>query len=234
MTARVPKAKVIDLDMFETSAIRVANLKAHNKKVICYISFGSWENWRPDKGKFPASVIGKKYDGWAGERWLDIRQIAILAPIFEARLDKCKAKGFDAVEPDNLDAYENDTGFNITKADQLTFINWLADAAHARGLSIGLKNVPEFAPQVVAKFDWALDRGLLRPALVRPDEAFHRRWQGCVRRRIHRQSHQLQEVLRPRCGTQILAIAQAPLAQCLDQTLSGLTRRVFPAIADLG
>lgn len=163
----VPKAKVIDLDMFETSAIRVANLKAHNKKVICYISFGSWENWRPDKSNFPAAVIGKKYDGWAGERWLDIRQIATLAPIFEARLDKCKAKGFDAVEPDNLDSYENDTGFAITKADQLAFINWLADAAHARGLSIGLKNVPEFAPQLAAKFDWALT-----------EDCYDQRWCG--------------------------------------------------------
>jgi len=142
--------------MFETAALTVANLKANGKKVICYISFGSWENWRPDKARFPAAVIGKTYDGWAGERWLDIRKIATLAPIFEARLDKCKAKGFHAVEPDNLDGYENDTGFNITRADQLRFIKWLADAAHARGLSIGLKNVPEFAPDVLARFDWAL------------------------------------------------------------------------------
>jgi hypothetical protein len=152
----VPKSQVIDLDMFETPAITVANLKANNKKTICYISVGSWENWRPDKNAFPASVIGKKYDGWAGERWLDIRKIALLAPILEARLDKCKAKGFDAVEPDNLDGYQNDTGFNITRADQLRFIRWLADAAHARGLSIGLKNVPEFAAAVVDKYDWAL------------------------------------------------------------------------------
>lgn len=152
----IPAAKVLDIDMFETTAAEVHRLHAAGKRVICYINVGAWENWRPDRAAFPASVIGKAYDGWAGERWLDIRRLGILAPIIGKRLDLCKAKGFDAVEPDNLDGYENDTGFAITRADQLRFITWLADAAHSRGLSIGLKNVPEFIPQVLSRFDWAL------------------------------------------------------------------------------
>jgi hypothetical protein len=155
-TGSLPAAAVIDADMFETKAATVAALHAAGKKAICYISFGSWENWRPDRNRFPASVIGKPYDGWKGERWLDIRRIAVLAPIFEARLNKCKAKGFDAVEPDNLDGYQNKTGFPLTRADQLRFLKWLANAAHVRGLSIGLKNVPEFIPQVLPLYDWAL------------------------------------------------------------------------------
>ncbi len=152
----IPTASAVDLDLNDTTKAQVSALRAKGKTVICYISFGSWENWRPDKNAIPASVIGKPLDGWPGERWLDIRQIATLAPIFNARLDLCKSKGFRAVEPDNLDAYENDTGFPITRADQVRFIKWLAMAAHAHGLSIGLKNVPELLPDVITKFDWAL------------------------------------------------------------------------------
>lgn len=152
----IPPADVIDVDMFETTAATVAALHAAGKKTICYISFGSWENWRPDKAKFPASVIGKPLAGWAGERYLDVRQRAILGPIFNARLALCKQKGFDAVEPDNLDAYETNSGFPITRADEIRFIRWLAVLAHNHGLSIGLKNVPEFTTLLVSQFDWAL------------------------------------------------------------------------------
>jgi hypothetical protein len=152
----IPSATAIDTDLFETSATTVARLHAHGKKVICYINVGAWENWRPDKASFPPSVIGRAYDGWAGERWLDIRKLSVLAPILAKRMDRCKAKGFDAIEPDNLDGYQQNTGFPITRADQLRFINWLSDAAHRRGLSIGLKNVPEFVPLMVTRFDWAL------------------------------------------------------------------------------
>ena len=91
------------------------------RKVIGYISVGSWEDWRPDKDQFLADVLGKDYEGWPGEKWLDIRQIDRLAPIMLARLDLCKEKGFDAVEPDNIEIHDNDTGFPITYQDQLKY-----------------------------------------------------------------------------------------------------------------
>jgi hypothetical protein len=75
----------------------------------------------------------------------------------EARLDLCKAMGFDAVEPDNLDGYQNSSGFPLTAADQLAYNRFLADAAHSRGLSIGLKNDLDQAAELLASFDWALD-----------------------------------------------------------------------------
>jgi len=34
---------------------------------------------------------------------------------------------------------------------------WLAETAHARGLSIGLKNDMDQAPELLAHFDWALN-----------------------------------------------------------------------------
>jgi hypothetical protein len=75
-------------------------IHANGGKGICYISVGSWEHWRPDKGRFPRRVLRRGYYGWPGEKWLDVRQLDALAPIMEARMDACKEKGFDAIEPD--------------------------------------------------------------------------------------------------------------------------------------
>lgn len=147
---------VYDVDLFETDATLIASLKQSGKKLICYLSAGSWEEWRPDAGEFPQELLGNDYAGWPGEKWLDIRQIDKLAPILRSRLDLCRQKGFDAVEPDNIDSYENETGFPLSPADQITFNTWLAAEAHARGLSIGLKNDGEQAGELVAHFDWAL------------------------------------------------------------------------------
>jgi hypothetical protein len=71
-------------------------------------------------------------------------------------MDQCKAKGFDALEPDNIDGYTNDTGFPLTYQDQLNYNLWLANEAHARGLSIGLKNDPDQVADLLPYFDWAL------------------------------------------------------------------------------
>ena len=147
---------VYDIDLFDNGRDVVAALHGAGKRVICYISAGSWEEWRPDAGNFPDSILGSAYDGWEGERWLDIRKIDELAPIIEGRLDQCQMKGFDAIEPDNIDGYDNDTGFPISYDDQLKYNRWLADEAHERGLSIGLKNDPEQAVALVSYFDWAL------------------------------------------------------------------------------
>jgi hypothetical protein len=149
-------AQMIDIDLFDHSAEVVSALHAQGRKVVCYISVGSYEDWRPDAADFPESVLGKDYQGWPGEKWLDIRQINLLAPMMRARLDLCKSKGFDAVEPDNMDSYTNDTGFPLTYDDQLTYNLWLATEAHQRGLSIGLKNNPDQVDDLLAEYDWAL------------------------------------------------------------------------------
>ncbi len=149
------EADVYDIDLYVDQAI-IDDLHAKGRKVICYISVGSWEDWRPDKDQFPAEVLGKDYDGWPGERWLDIRQIDKLAPIMLARLDLCKAKGFDALEPDNMEIYTNDTGFPLTFSDQLKFALWLADEAHKRGLAIGQKNASDQVADLVNVYDFAI------------------------------------------------------------------------------
>ena len=146
-----------DLDLFTTPQATIQALKNRGKIVICYLSAGSYENYRSDAGSFPASVLGNTLDGWPDERWLDIRQIDLLAPIIRARMDLARAKGCDGVEPDNIDGYTNNTGFPLTSADQLRYNRWLAAEAHQRGLSIGLKNDLDQVADLVDTFDWALN-----------------------------------------------------------------------------
>ena len=140
------EADVYDIEVFDNDASVVAELHAKGRKVIGYINVGSWEDWRPDRDLFPPEVLGKDYEGWPGERWLDIRRLDLLAPLMCARMDLCKARGFDAVEPDNMDIHVTDTGFPITYQDQLNYVLWLADEAHQRGLSIGIKNAADQLP----------------------------------------------------------------------------------------
>jgi hypothetical protein len=150
-------AHMYDIDGFDNTASVVASLHAQGRKVVCYIDAGTYENWRSDANQFPASVKGNAVQGWAGEQWLDIRQLQVLAPIMQARLDMCQSKGFDGVEFDNVDGYTNKTGFPLTANDQLTYNAWLAQEAHARGMSAGLKNDLDQVTQLVPSFDWALD-----------------------------------------------------------------------------
>lgn len=147
---------VYDIDGFDHSADTVAELHRHGRRVICYLSIGAWEDFRPDAGDFPESVIGRS-NGWEGERWLDIRRTDVLEPLMAARLDRCRDKGFDAVEPDNMDGYRNRTGFPLTAADQLRYNRLVARLAHQRGLAVGLKNDLGQIPQLVDDFDFAVN-----------------------------------------------------------------------------
>lgn len=148
-------ADVYDIDLFDTPIRTINTLKAKGKTVICYFSAGSYEDWRPDAPYFPSDLLGKKLKGW-DEKWLDIRAIGILRKIMVRRLDLAADKGCDAVEPDNVDGYTNDTGFALSPRDQIRFNKMLAIEAHKRGLAIGLKNDGEQARILEPWFDFAV------------------------------------------------------------------------------
>ena len=149
-------AAVYDVDGFETPASTVSRLHAQSRHAICYLDVGSWESYRPDAAAFPRSVIGRRYEGFPDERWLDIRRFHAFAGPLKRRFDICARKGFDAVEPDNLAGWENKTGFPITAAAQLRFNRWVARQVHARGMAVALKNDGGQANRLVGNFDFAI------------------------------------------------------------------------------
>lgn len=149
-----------DVDGFDASASDVAALHAAGIKAVCYLSAGTWENWRPDAAQFPTAIRGKN-NGWPGEKWLDVRDIqkanSPLRTVMDARLDMCKHKDFDMVELDNVDGYSNSTGFSITAADQAFYDATLANDSHSRGMSVLQKNDNEQIPTLLPYFDGALN-----------------------------------------------------------------------------
>lgn len=149
-------APVYEVDGFDVSRATVKKLHSLGRKVICYIDVGSWETYRRDANRFPKSVIGKVYDGYPNERWLDIRRFRKFAGPLKDRIRMCARKGFDGLEPDNINGWENPTGFPITARDQLRFNRWIAKVAHRNGLAVGLKNDGRQARKLVGNFDFAV------------------------------------------------------------------------------
>jgi hypothetical protein len=60
-------------------------------------------------------------------------------------IDGCRARGFLAVEPDNLDSWTRSRE-RLTRADNVAFARLLTRRAHAVGLAIGQKNASSLAP----------------------------------------------------------------------------------------
>lgn len=157
--------KVMDLEPASVTTKDIARLKARGVFTICYVSVGTIENFRSDFLQFPENVIGNIYGDWPDENFLDIRQMDILLPLMRKRFHKCRKLGFDAIEADNMDVYENDSGFPITQDDNVKYLRALADIARDMGLQIAQKNVPELSPLLIDKFDFVISEG-----------CFHNNW----------------------------------------------------------
>jgi len=174
------EAGVYDVDGFATGRREVAALQRLGRHVICYLDVGSWESYRPDAGRFPPVAIGRRYEGFPDERWLDVSRFRLFAAPLERRIAMCARRGFDAVEPDNLAGWENETGFAIDAGDQLRFNRWIARQVHARGMAVALKNDGPQVPQLVGSFDFAIveqcfqyeECGLYRPFVERGKAVF--------------------------------------------------------------
>jgi hypothetical protein len=134
----------------------MARLHGKGKQVICYFSAVNREDWRPDAAAFPRAAIGNPLGGWRGERWLDVRPLDGVLPIMKARIALAAARGCDAVDPDNVDGYRNDTGFPLVYDDQIRFNRALADGAHEAGLAVSLKNDLGQIPDLLSHVDFAV------------------------------------------------------------------------------
>ena len=157
----------------------VKALHAQGDKVIGYIDAGTAETWRPDYpqySSFNAScggcLLGKPVGGFRDEFWLNINTNVsgvnpntgqtetaqqFIIDELSARLDKAKSLGVDAIEFDNVDAYQNKTGLSISAATQEQFDATIANLAHSKGLTVGLKNDLGQANDLQPYFDFAIN-----------------------------------------------------------------------------
>lgn len=158
---QTPNRQVYDIDLYDTSKQTITTLKGRGRIVICYFSAGTWEDWRSDAASYPKAALGKALPAWPGERWLDYRRNDVRA-LLAKRLDLAVSKGCDGVDPDNVDGYSNDNGLKLTMSEQLDFNRWLATQAHARNLSVGLKNAIDLLPQLAEHFDFAINESCYR------------------------------------------------------------------------
>lgn len=99
-----PDVEIYDLDMFDNDISAFETLQKAGKKVICYFSAGSWEDWRDDKDKWNKADLGKGLDGWEGERWVNLSASGV-HDVMKERINLAWRKGCDAIDPDNVDGY---------------------------------------------------------------------------------------------------------------------------------
>ncbi|ORX86134.1 hypothetical protein BCR32DRAFT_199337 [Anaeromyces robustus] len=158
---KIEKAQVLDVDV-NKSVGTIEEYHKAGKKVICYFSGGTLENFRDDKDDFYAvkGLVRNTYEAWADEKWLDIRK-ADLKPLIKRRMETAVKKNCDAIEVDNLDAYQFDEVKSwddpLTKKDLINYAIWLGKTAHELGISIGLKNALFMIDEVSNYFDFAIN-----------------------------------------------------------------------------
>ena len=128
---------------------------------ICYVNTfqtqpGENDWWAEQHGDLLLKDANGDYvedPDWPGERLLDTRAAGELADVAGEWFAGCRAKGFRAVEPDNLDSWTRSGGL-LTRADALAYSKILIDRAHVAGLAIAQKNTPDVSGE--AGFDFAI------------------------------------------------------------------------------
>ena len=157
--------KLVDFDAFETSNASsvISQLKNQgNVSVTCYFSAGTAEDWRSDYNRFTAADKSGQLDDWEGEYILDTRSTNV-RNIMADRIKAMKNFGCTGIEPDNVDGYSYNSGFPLTKATALNYLDFLQQQAHSYGMSVALKNSGDLVTstlpsgkKVTEAFDWAL------------------------------------------------------------------------------
>ena len=157
----------------------VSALHMLGDKVIGYIDAGTAETWRPDYPQYQSfnsscggCLLGKPVGGFRDEFWLNINTNVsgtnpntgqtetaqqFIIDELRARLATARSTGADAIEFDNVDAYQNKTGLTISAATQEDFDVAIANLAHSAGFAVGLKNDLGQANDLQPYFDYAIN-----------------------------------------------------------------------------
>jgi len=156
-------AQLYVIDLFNAPQAVIDRLHAQGKIAVAYISAGTLEDYRTDFRQFPAAAVGRPLARYPNESWLDVRDESVRT-LMAARLDMARNKRFDGVVPTSLTAYQNDSGFDLTAADQADYSAWLSQQAHARGMHVAMSGDFGQLGVLITHFDWAVDFGCIESA----------------------------------------------------------------------
>jgi hypothetical protein len=165
-----PGVEVVSRDWFAGSA-------PEGVYAICYVNAFQTQAdeagiERPDeRSSWPADlVLGELGDdpGWGGEYLVDIstpdKRVRAAAWV-EPMIETCRARGFEAVELDNLDSWTRFRGTPVAdrvpfgRSDAVAYAEILVHMAHERGLAAARKNTPQLhaaASRERIGFDFAI------------------------------------------------------------------------------
>lgn len=101
-------AEIWDLDLVETPKSTIDYLHSRGKRVLCYMSAGGSESWRPDFNKLPKSDLGDSMPKWKGEHYLNLRSPTVWR-FMQGRIRMAYDKGCDGIDPDNLGKSANES-----------------------------------------------------------------------------------------------------------------------------
>ncbi len=144
---------------------------------ICYVNAFQTQSDedgvdRPDeRSNWPSDLVLSELGedpNWGGEYLVDIstaaKQVAALAHL-RPMIDTCVAKGFQAVEFDNLDSWTRFDGTSLEgevpfgQDEAVAFAELLVDYTHDVGLAVGQKNTPQLGAEISLRligFDFAI------------------------------------------------------------------------------
>ena len=177
---------------FVVNTAAVDAIHAAGGHAICYIDAGDAETYRPDYQRFvdfdeacDGCLIGNPFSQvFPDEFFLNINndqgQRAFILQVNRDRVRKCAAAGFDGVEWDIIDTFEDPhSGFHISYRAQLMFNTRLANMAHHFGMSVAMKNDPSQVKDLLPVLRLRDRRGVLRVPLLLGEPVARR---GRVRR----------------------------------------------------
>jgi glycosyl hydrolase family 114 len=152
-----PSVGIVDRDRTDPPAAGKYN--------ICYINAFQTQpdaaRWWKSKHRDLLLKRGGRYvtDSAWNEMLLDTSTAAkrrALAALVGRWMSGCRAAGYQAVEPDNLDSWTR-SKHRLSMADNKAYASLLVHRAHARGLAIAQKNTPELGRAGKALgFDFAI------------------------------------------------------------------------------
>lgn len=154
------------LDAEQQPAEDLRALHAQGRRYFCYLSAGTLESFRADAPLFPAEAVGEVVPNFPNERWLDVRD-AQVRELMARRLEGLAAAGCDGVALASLGSDEAERGFPLGVADVADYAQFLAEASHSAGMSVGITGSADLVLAVAPSIDFGLAVACVRGSKCR-------------------------------------------------------------------